>query len=53
MGALHSLAEHYDFVGKREDFIRERLVIGMRDKEVSKILQMEQNLMLEDAISKA
>ena len=48
--ALHELAEHCGFEDKKDDFIRDRLVIGLKDKELSLQLQMEVNLILKSAI---
>ena len=49
---LYELAEHADF-DKKEETIRDRLVVGMRDKEMSQKLQLEGALTLQDAVKKA
>ncbi|XP_063063818.1 uncharacterized protein K02A2.6-like [Engraulis encrasicolus] len=48
--ALYELAEHCDFGANREENIRDRIVVGILDKEVSKQLQLMQNLNLAVAI---
>ena len=48
--ALFEFAEHCDFENRKEDFIRDRLVIGLRDKELSQYLQLEKNLTLSSAV---
>ena len=50
--ALYQLAEYCDFGVTKDDFIRDRLVIGLRDKALSEQLQMEENLTLTLAIDK-
>ena len=47
---LYELAEHCDFAGLKDNFIRDRLVIGLRDKATSQMLQLEGNLTLKTAI---
>jgi len=49
---LYELAEHADF-DKKDETIRDRLVVGMRDKEMSQKLQLEGALTLQDAVKKA
>ena len=46
---LHEIAEHCQFNDKSEQ-IRDRLVIGIRDKDVSEKLQLRADLTLEKAI---
>ena len=49
---LHELAEHCNF-DKKSEQIRDRLVIGIRDKRVSEKLQLRADLTLETAIQVA
>ena len=37
---LYELAEHCDFENKRDEHIRDRLVVGIRDKELSRRFQL-------------
>ena len=46
---LYSLAENCDFQDK-DDQLRDRLVVGMRDQAVSRDLQIRDNLTLEQAV---
>ena len=48
--ALYVLVENCDYGVKKDDFVRDRLVIGLRDKETSQLLQLEGTLTLERAI---
>ena len=50
--ALYELAEHCDFPDKN-DQIRDQIVIGLRDKDVSEKLQLRSTLTLEQAIQYA
>ncbi|KAK3106947.1 hypothetical protein FSP39_003645 [Pinctada imbricata] len=52
IGSLHELAEHCEFDNKSE-VIRDRLVIGIRDKEVSEKLQLQADLTLDKACEMA
>ena len=52
MHALYQLAEHCDFGATKDDFIRDRLVLGLRDKALSEQLQMEEKLTLSLAVDK-
>ena len=47
---LFELAERCDFGDKKNDHIRDRIVIGVLDKELSKNLQMREKLTMEKAI---
>ena len=49
---LHELADHCDFPNKEEE-IRDRLVIGIRDKDLSLKLQMTSDLTLKKAAALA
>ena len=44
---VYSLAEHWDFAALKEEIIRERLVVGVRDTALSERLQMDPSLTLE------
>ncbi|KAJ8259412.1 hypothetical protein GJAV_G00168980 [Gymnothorax javanicus] len=48
--ALYELSENCDFGQSRSEHIRDRLVVGIRDKEVSRRLQLMSDLTLEKAI---
>ncbi len=47
---LYELAEHCDFGGKKNEYIRDRIVIGILDQDLSQRLQMEATLTLETAV---
>ena len=48
---LHNLAEHCNFGVLREELIRDRIVVGIRDKALSEKLKLEANLTLEKAMN--
>ncbi len=50
--AIHSFAELCDFGALKEDLIRDRIVVGIRDAKLSESLQLDADLMLEKAITK-
>jgi hypothetical protein len=50
---LYDLADNCDFKNDRDKTIRDRLVLGLLDKEVSQKLQIETELTLKTAIEKA
>ncbi|ROL43556.1 hypothetical protein DPX16_13487 [Anabarilius grahami] len=45
--SLYELAEHCEFGSTREEHIRDRIVVGIQDKELSRKLQLIPNLTLE------
>ncbi|XP_067948902.1 uncharacterized protein [Watersipora subatra] len=47
---LYKLSEHCEFAAERYNTIRDRLVVGLLDKELSAKLQLEENLDLSKAI---
>ena len=49
--ALHTLAEHCEYGELRSQMIRDRLVVGLLDANLSEKLQLEANLKLEDAVA--
>ena len=51
--ALHSLAENCDYNDLRETMIRDRLVARLLDASLSERLQLEPDLILQDAIKRA
>ena len=51
--ALYELSEHCDFGVTREEHIRDRIVVGIRDKELSRKLQLIPNLTLEMTVQEA
>ena len=48
---LFNLAEHCNFGSLREELIRDRIVVGIRDKNLSEKLQLESDLTLEKAVN--
>ena len=48
---LFNLAEHCNFGVLREELIRDRIVVGIRDKSLSERLQLEAELTLEKAVN--
>ncbi|XP_064469482.1 uncharacterized protein LOC135384188 [Ornithodoros turicata] len=50
---LHRLAESCDFGSLKDELIRDRLVVGLRDKNLSEKLQLDANLTLEKAANTA
>ena len=50
---LYELAENCDFGAQKDEQMRDRIVIGIRDKQVSKKLQMKSDLTLRTAIEMA
>lgn len=48
--SLYKLAQHYEFSNIKDEQIRDRIVIGMLDKDVSQKLKLEADLTLERAI---
>lgn len=50
--AVHSLAEHCAFGAPREELIRDRIVVGLRDAKLSESLQMDPELTLEKTITR-
>ena len=51
---LHDIAAHCNFGEKEQEHIRDRLIAGMSDKELSRDLQMEQDAMtLSTAVDRA
>jgi hypothetical protein len=48
---LFNLAEHCNFGVLREELIRDRIVVGIRDKALSEKLQLEADLTLEKAVN--
>ena len=51
--ALHSLAEHCEYGTLRNQMIRDSLVVGLLDANLSERLQLEADLKLEDVIARA
>ena len=50
---LYEIAEHCDFGLNKEEFRRNRIVIGMADKKLSERLQLRAEVSLQDAIHAA
>ena len=51
--ALHTLAEYCAYGALKEEMIRDRLVVGVRDASLSLKLQMDPNLTLKTAVTAA
>ena len=49
--ALYSLAEHCDYGDLKDEMIRDRIVVGIRDAQLSEKLQLDRQLTLEKAIT--
>ena len=50
---LYRLAQHCEFGALHDQLIRDRIVVGIRDRELSEKLQMEATLILDAAVTKA
>ncbi|UYV69009.1 K02A2.6-like [Cordylochernes scorpioides] len=48
--SLYKLADSCEFEGLHEQLIRDRLVVGVRDKALSEIMQLDSELTLEKAV---
>lgn len=48
--ALHSLSKHCEYGEMQEQFVRDRLVVGIRDKKLSAKLQLDSDLTLRKAL---
>ena len=48
--ALHVLADYCDYGALHDDLIRDRIVVGLRDRKLSEKLQLDPKLSLESAI---
>lgn len=48
--ALHTLASTCDYGELREDLIRDRLVVGLQDRKISRALQLDPDLKLQKAL---
>ena len=46
---MYSLAESCEFGALKDELIRDRIVIGIRDKALSEQMQVDQNLTLDKA----
>ncbi|CAN8029588.1 unnamed protein product [Ixodes persulcatus] len=51
--ALHKLVAHCGYGALKDELLRDRLVVGLRDAELSKSLQSDPELTLETAVQKA
>ena len=51
--ALHSLAQYCNYKELHDEMIRDRLVVGLRDAKLSEKLQLDADLTLETALTKA
>ena len=47
--SLYSLAENCDFAAMKEEMIRDRIVVGIRDSSLSERMQIDEDLTLEKA----
>lgn len=50
---LHCLAQYFEFGSLKNDLIRERIVVGLKDKKLPEQLQLDSKLTLEEAITKS
>ena len=50
---LHTLAQHCSYGALHDEMIRDRIVVGLRDKALSAKLQLESDLTLEKAVNQA
>ena len=50
---LHCLAEHCEFGVLKDERIRDRIVVGLKDKKLSEKLQLDSKLTLEKAVTQA
>ena len=50
---MHCLAEHCDFGTLKDQLIRDRVVVGLKNKQLSEKLQLDPDLTLEKAMSRA
>ena len=50
---LHCLAKHCEFSALKDQLIRDRIVVGLRNKKLSEKLQLDPNLTLEKATAQA
>ena len=50
---LYEIAGHCDFSDKKDEYIRDRIVLGMADRELSECLQLRSDVTMEDAIHAA
>ena len=49
--ALHCLAEHCGYGALHDEMVRDRLVVGLRDKRLSERLQLDPELTLQKAVT--
>jgi len=49
--SVHALAEHCGFAGLRDELIRDRIVVGLRDVSLSEKLQLDPDLTLEKTVT--
>ena len=50
---LHCLAEHCEFGVLKDELIRDKIVVGLKDKKLSEKLQLDSKLTLEKAVTQA
>lgn len=50
--AVHSLTEQCDFSALKEDLIKDRIVVGLRDAKLSESSQLDADLTLEITITR-
>ena len=51
--ALHQLAEHCEFAALKDQLIKDRIVVGIRNIKLAEKLQLDKDLTLEKAITEA
>ena len=50
---LHCLAEHCEFGVLKDELVRDKIVVGLKDKKLSEKLQLDSKLTLEKAVTQA
>ena len=51
--SLHKLVEHCDYDALKDDMIRDKIVVGLCDEQLSKKIQLDPNLTLKRAVDQA
>ena len=51
--SLHKLVEHCDYCALKDDMIRDTIVVGLCDEQLSEKLQLDPNITLKQAVDQA